>query len=386
MKIVKLQNTLLALLFFSINFEVWDPLNTGGIFSLAKFFGIIYLVSILPSINKFIVIPKKIRSILIPIFLFYFLLFLMNIININYLANDVFSSSILLNIIFFVFIINHERLVPGVIEKSFIGFLIGALLSTAAFYFGIGLEIESDGRVKLFGDNQNLIGIRMVVASFLLTHYILKYRYTLSKILIALLFLAYMPILTLLFNTGSRVSVISLLLGTALFFILYRTKKIATKAVSMIVLLSFSGIVIDSVLKSDVVGARLTKTIEEGNLAGRDEIWSDILPLIQNNFLLGVGQTGYIDFFRRIRDAVPSPHNVIIEVMSYTGIIGTVLYLLFVYRVFFSSLRYYFKYNELIPLLFAVPVAGILFSGQILTFKLGWFIFAYAATRNYYTK
>ena len=386
MRLSKLQSISLALLFFSINFEVWDPLNTGGIFSLAKFFGITYLVSILPSINKFIVIPKKIRSILILIFLFYFLLFLMNVININYLANDVFSSSILINIIFFVFIINHERLVPGVIEKSFIGFLIGALLSTAAFYSGIGLEVESDGRVKLFGDNQNLIGIRMVVASFLLTHYILKYRYTLSKTLIALLFLAYMPILTLLFNTGSRVSVISLLLGTALFFILYRTKKITVKALSMVILLSFSGIVIDSVLKSDVVGARLTKTIEEGNLAGRDEIWSQILPLIQNNFLFGVGRTGYIDFFSRIRDTVPSPHNVIIEVMSYTGIIGTVLYLLFVYRVFFSSLRYYFKYNELIPLLFAIPIAGILLSGQILTFKLGWFIFAYAATRNYYTK
>lgn len=386
MRLSKLQSISLALLFFSINFEVWDPINTGGIFSLSKFFGMIYLVSILPSINKFIVIPKKIRSILIPIFLFYFLLFLMNVININHSSNSVFSSSILLNIIFFVFIINHERLVPGIIEKSFIGFLIGALLSTAAFYSGIGLEVESDGRVKLFGDNQNLIGLRMVVASFLLTHYILKYRYTLSKILITMLFLAYIPILTLLFNTGSRVSVISLLLGTALFFILYRTKKIAAKAVSMVVLLSFSGIVIDSVLKSEVVGARLTKTIEEGNLAGRDDIWREILPLIQNNFLFGVGQTGYIDFFSRIRGTVVSPHNVIIEVMSYTGVIGLVLYLLFVYRAFFSSLRYYFKYNELIPLLFAVPIAGILLSGQILTFKLGWFIFAYAATRNYYTK
>lgn len=385
MKLVKLRNISLLLLFFSINFEVWDPLNTGGFFSLSKFLGIIYFATILPHLNKFIVVPKKMRGVLTPLLLFYLLLLLMNIFNLGQYSSDVFSSSILLNIIFFIFIVNHERLVPGIIEKAFIGFLVGALLTVAAFYLGIGVSLEPDGRVSLFGENENIIGIRMVIATFLLTHYLLKYGRTLPKLFVLLLFFAYPPLITLLLNTGSRVSAISLMLGAALFFILYRSKNIAIKAIVISVFLVFSGVAVEYVLNSEVVGHRLINTIEDQDLAGRDYIWLSIRPLIENNILFGVGQTGYIDFTYKVSGKYFSPHNVIIELMSYVGLIGVTLYFLFLYRVFWSSLTYYFKHREVIPLLFAIPIAGLLLSGQILTFKLGWFIFAYAATRRYST-
>lgn len=386
MKLSRLQDYSLIMLFFSINFEVWDPLNTGGYFSLSKFFGIIYFFTILPRLNSFLVIPKKIKGVLIPLFLFYFLLLLMNFLNLGYYSSDIFSSSILLNIIFFVFILNHERLRSGIIEKSFIGYLVGAMLTVVAFYYGIGVTIESDGRVSLFGDNQNLIGIRMVVATYLLTHYLLKYGLVLPKPLVLSISLAYIPIIMLLLNTGSRVSTISLMLGGSLFLIMYRSKNYITKLFLIGFFIAFSGMVLEWILNSEVVGSRLVKTIEEGNLAGRDTIWETVLPLIKDHILFGVGQTGYIDFTYKISGKYFSPHNVLLEIMSYTGLVGLILYLLFVCRVFLSSLRYYFKFRELIPLLFAVPVAGVLLSGQILTLKLCWFIFAYAATRKYYIK
>ncbi len=385
MKYSKLQSLSLILFFFSVNFEIWDPFNTGGFFSLAKLFGIIYFLTILPTINKFIVIPKKIRGIVTPLILFYILLLLMNSLNIGYASSDFLSTSILLNIIFFIFVINHERLMPGIIEKAFIGFLFGAVLSVICFYLGIGVEVTLDGRVSLFGDNQNIIGLRMVIALFFLTHLLTKYGKNLSKTFSLSLILLYFPLNTLLLNTGSRVAVISLMVGVVLFIALYKFKNILIKALILLAFILLSGAGLNFILSSEVVGKRLMQTVEQGNLAGRDDIWRSILPLIQDNLLFGIGQTGYADLTIKAFGRLTSPHNVILEVLSYTGFIGLFLYLLFIYRAFFSSLKYYIKYGDVIPLLFAIPVAGVLLSGQMLMFKLGWFVLAYAATRKYYT-
>lgn len=383
-KLNKIQNYALILVFFSINFEVWDPLNTGGFFSLSKLTALIYFITISFNFNKFIFFPKKVRGTLILLSLFYILLIIMNSLNINGFSSDFLSMSILLNIFIFILIINHERLVSGIIEKAFIGYLIGALLTVIAFYLGIGVEIESDGRVTLFGDNQNLIGIRMVVAMFFLTHIIIKCWHDFSKLVVLAFSLLYIPLTVLLINTGSRVSTISLFLGAVVFIALNKFKNKFIKVFVVLFFFVTSGAILDFILNAEVVGERLIKTIEEGNLAGRDDIWRAIWPLIQDNVLLGVGQTGYIDLTLKTFGRVVSPHNVILEVLSYTGIIGLSFYLLFIYKAFLPSVRYYFKYGYVIPLLFAIPVAGILLSGQILTFKLGWFIFSYAVTRKYY--
>lgn len=384
MKLNKLQSASLVLLFFSINFEVWDPLNTGGFFSLSKIFSIVYFLTILPSFNKYIKIPKSLFGALIPLFLFYTLLVMMNVLNLGYLSSDFLSFSILLNIVFLVFLINHERLAPGIIEKAFIGFLAGALLTTAAFYLGVGVEVESDGRVTLFGDNQNLIGIRMVVAIFYLTHIIIKYWHNLSKLGILFFLLLYIPLTTLLLNTGSRISAISLVFGAIVFIALNKFKSKFIKILVLLISFFASGAILKLILSSEVVGKRLIKTIEEGNLAGREDIWRVIWPLIQDNILLGIGQTGYFELTQKTFGHAVSPHNVILEVLSYTGLFGLSLYLMFIYKAFLPGVKYYFKYNYLIPLLFIIPIAGILLSGQILTFKLGWFVLSYAVTRKYY--
>lgn len=384
MKIIRLQNALLYGLFFSVNFEVWDPLNTGGYFSLSKFFGILYFLTILPHLNKFISIPNRVKIPVIYIIIFYLLLLLINIFHLGYYSNDAFSTSILLNVCFFVFIVNHERIFPGVIEKSFIWFLYGALISTAAFYVGVGVEVTIDGRVSLFGDDENLIGFRMLIALLVLTHYVTKNSRNLSKPFILIVGLAYFPLTALLLSTGSRTSVISLILCGCVFIILYKTNNIITKISSIILFLLSASFILNLILQSEVVGPRLMLSLKERSLAGRDDIWGNILPLVEENFLFGVGQTGYIDFSHRIFGQYASPHNVILEVLSYTGIIGLFLYLAFIITSFLYSFNYYLKSGELIPLIFAIPILGLLLGGQLLVIKLGWFIFAYSATRNYY--
>ena len=70
--LLPIQNFFLYIYFFSLNFE---SLNIGGVFSISKFTGILYLISILPQLKDFFLLDKKILFFLRPLFIFLLLLF-----------------------------------------------------------------------------------------------------------------------------------------------------------------------------------------------------------------------------------------------------------------------------------------------------------------------
>jgi O-antigen ligase len=383
---LKIQNVLLYLFFFTLNFEVWDPLNTGGFFSIAKLTGFLYAISLVPKIQMFLKIPKVFKPYVRLISFFYVFLVCISLININIYSTDFLQLSILQNLVLFVFLLNHELLNPGVLEKSFIYFFLGSMVLALCFYLGIGLGISDDGRISLFGDNENIIGVRMVISTLILTHILLKYRNVMSKFTFLLLPLFYIPLISLTLNTGSRLSFISLFLGIAVTIVLYKNRSVFNKIFILLSGLIASIFLFNLAMETEVLGARLTKTANEGNLAGRDDIWLSILPLIENNWIIGVGNTGYVEYVSRIYGKIISPHNVIIEVLAYSGIIGLSLFLNFIGSTFLLAFKYFRKYNEVIPFVFIVPISGIILSAQILTFKLGWVIFAFAVSRSTYIK
>jgi hypothetical protein len=381
---LSIQNKLLYLFFFSLNFEIWDPLNTEGSFSVAKLTGFLYAFSLIPKLGHFLIIPHQLKSLVRLILFFYAFIVIINLINLNNFSSDFLFFSFLQNIILFLMLLNHERLNPGTIEKGFISFFLGSIALAGFYFLGIGVETSAEGRVSLFGDNENIIGVRMVVSSLILTHIILKYKQKIFKIVYYVLPLLYFPFVLLILKTGSRLSFISLFLGFSIIFILYQNKNIVSK-ILVLVIGAFTAIFLfDLAMQSEVLGVRLTKTAESGHLGGRDEIWFSLLPLIENNWLIGVGKTGYAEYAIRFYGVLKSPHNVIVEVLAYTGIIGLLLFLSFVFKSFWYSFKYLKYYNEIVPFIFVIPISGILLSAQILTFKLGWVIIAYAASRKLY--
>lgn len=383
---LRIQNILLVVFIFSVNFEVWDPFNTGGFFSIAKFTGFLYAASLIPKLKYFLALPKAITTFLNPIILFYLLLVVLNIFNIGNNTTSFLETSMLQNIILFWFLLNHERLNPGIIEKGFMGFLFGSLALAILYKFGIGVNAEVGGRVSIFGDNQNNIGIRMAISSLFLTYLIFKQNKNRKKLVFLAMLLTYIPLIDLMINTGSRVSFISLSLGLMMFFLLYRTRAKILKPLILIVGVGLIYFIFQAALQTEVLGDRLAGAAEDGDLAGRDRIWSNIIPLIKDNFIYGVGRNGYIEYMTSNYGRVSSPHNVILEVLAYTGIIGLSIFLYFLFKAFNSSYVYYRKYKNLVPLIFILPLTGLLLSGQILYTKIAWLIFAYAASRKLYLK
>ncbi len=375
MNLSKIQHWALFFFFFSINFEVWDPFNTGGFFSISKLTGILYLLTILPDIKQFLEI-KYIKKVLSPIWFFFILLTVISLLNINSVSSSFFDFSVFQNIFLFWILINHERKVPGILIRGFFAFAMGSIFLSILYYYNIGVEYEA-GRVSLFGDNENTIGMRMSISVIILLVTIVHNPLRLKKTRF-LLIVAIPIMLKLLAESGSRVAFISFALMFILGTILYKTKKTWYKLIVLMFGSALFIFVIQYLLSSEIIFLRLMHTVEEGNLAGRDVIWQGIIPLIQENPIFGVGKTGYAAYSKQVFHQLSSPHNVFIEITCYTGIVGLFTYLLFIYRAALLSWKTYKIKKEYLSILLFIPILGYLLSGQILVNKIGWVIFAYA--------
>ncbi len=385
MKLIKIQNICLYLFFISINFEVWDPFNTNGLISISKLFGYLYVLSLIPNFSKSVQ-TQNILIYLRPLFLFFLVLTIVNLFNLSDKYDSFLNLTIFQNILFFWFLVNHELRYKGVLNHALLFFALGSFALSLCYYFDIGVEYEQfTGRISIFGDNQNIIGIRMVVSTFILLAY-LQPPFPLSKRNRLLLLLLIPLMLALLINTGSRVSFISLILGLGVIGVLHKTKGSISK-----IMIVFTGILMlifltQYALSSEVLGERLQGATNDGALTGRDTIWLQILPLIQENIFFGVGDLGYLSYSDLIFGTKLSPHNVIIEILAYTGIIGLAIYFNFLSKIVKTAYRYYRKSKRVLQLVLLVPILGMLLSGQLLGVKLGWLIFAYVASKQFNLK
>jgi len=254
-------------------------------------------------------------------------------------------------------------------------FAIGSICLALLYHAGIGVEYDG-GRVSLFGDNENIIGIRMAISSVIIGLIVIQNQFTLSKF--RFIFLAAIPVmLKLMAETGSRVALFSFVLMFVTGTLLFKTKKSWYKIIILAVGAIAFIYIIQYLLQSEILLQRILLTRSESDLAGRDNIWQKLIPLIKENPVFGVGITGYEEFARSKLSQNTSPHNVIIEILCYSGIIGLIFYSFFIFRVTKQALSVLRTKKIIMPLLLLVPVAGIILSGQILNVKIGWLIFAY---------
>ena len=374
-----LQRITLYIYFFSLNFEVF---NLFGLSSTAFITGVVYFISVFPEITSFSNI-SQIKKFLQPIIIFWILLTIISIININSYSGSFFDSSLLLNIILFLIIINHERKDSGVILKAIFSFALGTAVLTLLYNLGIGIEIDG-GRISIFGDNENIIGIRLSISIIVFFYIILEDPFSFGFWRF-LLFIPIPDMLMFMFATGSRLAFISFALEFVVGVIFYQTKKRWYKIILLILAIGASAYFFQLMKQSEILINRLLLTRETGDLAGRDIIWLELMPLIKANFIWGVGETGYKAFTYRIFGGDKSPHNVILEVLSYTGIIGLVLYLNFIAKATLQSWKTFKINNYLLPLLLMIPVFGVIVGGQALNVKIVWAILAFAVSTVFYT-
>lgn len=176
-------------------------------------------------------------------------------------------------------------------------------------------------RITAFGQNANLSAIIMSVGALILLNLRPK-----------LLTWPIVPIIGLaIIQTGSRGGLMCLVLGLLVWAIgSGRTMAARLRGVvAGLVVLAVLGI---GVWRSDMLRTRLLASAEQGSFAGRELIYPAAISMISERPVLGWGPIGnQFEIAARIgeekkdrRDA----HNLVLDLMSSTGILGTIPFLI----------------------------------------------------------
>jgi hypothetical protein len=374
MSISRIQNITLYIFFFFVNFQT---LGVYGI-SLPKISAFIYLVSILPELGKFVLI-KKVKPFIIPIWLFFLLLTLVSLFHIKGWEVSFFDFQLFQYIAIFWFMINHGYHRPLVMENGMLSLAFGSITVAVLYSSGIGIEIV-DGRSLIFGENPNLIGLNMCITIIILCLAVLQNKLKLGKVRYLLL----LPIplmLQLMADTASRVAFIAFVLSFVVGVLFLQVKSRWLKLVVILIGTVVFVAILQYLLHSELLMARLIASYQIGDLSGRQQIYNRILSVVEQNLIFGIGKTGYFYLF-----GIGSPHNVFLEILVYTGVAGLILYLTFLFSLVRIAYKYMRRTGYILSLLLYIPVLGMLLSGQVLEKKIVWIIYAYTVSCSFEIK
>ncbi|UNC93591.1 O-antigen ligase family protein [Candidatus Contubernalis alkaliaceticus] len=241
-------------------------------------------------------------------------------------------------------------------------FLAGALFSCYGLYKA--LLLQDFGRQVLV-DSQNPNNFsRSLTLSLLAAPLLwdwLKNTWTRSFLL-----LGSMVIVTMIFLTGSKGAWIALLITFITFtvFISLKQKKINSRllmtAVLLFTLIFFVILMGGELFARFEAFVRFTDLMEEGigTATGRTEIWSAGFKLIQDNFLFGVGLNNFAYWVGR------EPHSIYISILAEQGVIGLIIFLLFMGIIIWDLLKFSKDIRAQTALLFTLSV---LFGGLAAT-------------------
>lgn len=369
----KIARAALYVFMFSINYEMFNLVGNSGSLSVGRITGFLYLGVLLYQRIRLDIYPFK--NLLYPLILFFTAITVSSAVNLNPFSLQIFDVSIVQNVVLFFLLLIHERNDSGVLEKSLYSFALGTVLLGMFYLAGVGVEYTV-GRLSLFGDNENIVGLRMCISSIIIIYSVLIYGKKLSWR--ALFLILPIPVLlSVMLKTGSRVAFISFVLMAAVLLFLYLRvasykKVIITLMFASIGLYLFKLSVVSNVLLMD----RLY-VAEQGDLAGRQDIWHTYLKYLWQSPILGYGFSGFNELGRKAFGAHTSPHNVIIEIMLYGGFIALIAYGWFLFKVFYYGYRRFLSEKKYLGLLLMIPYIGSVISAQVMITKLMWFILAF---------
>ena len=358
MYITKAQNFTLYIFLFFINFQELKIFNLDYL-SIPKLSAFIYLLTILPQFPKFFS-TKRIKPFLVPIWLFFVLLTIVSLWNISKTAFSFFDFQLFQFIILFWIMLNHGRDRPRVLEKGMLILAFGSLILAIFYYFGIGIDYNLPGRISMFGDNENIIGLRMCISIIILSLAILQNKLELGKIRY-LMFLAIPIMFSLLVATASRTAFLAFLLSIIVGIYFFPSKTNWRKMILIAMSTIFIVIIWPFLMQYKVLILRLLLFYEYGDVSNRTLIWEGLIPVIQNNPIFGIGKTGYFSLFGK-----GSPHNVFLEILCYTGGIGLLFYMTFLFAIFRETYRYMRRTGYLLPILLSISILSFLSSVSIL--------------------
>lgn len=390
-KIFKVNFSLLFLVFFSglLAFGTWNPFvpfnpdndaESGiGLIQLTSVIFIIYLLMRKKSVG---ISMKRWSNVL---YAFYFIFALTALVDINNISITTLSVLIKLLLVIFLCILLPYLMIENknYIYISIYTFSIVSSIIAVLFWCGFleSFITYSQGRFCLFGENPNSTSARFSLAFIFFFDILLRNPFNWSKIRYwQLLFL--IPLINIVFASGSRGSSIILVISIFLYLILYPHKNVINKIFVIIFFVSIfvvGGIYL-LVNNSDyVIIERLLETYNVGGDASRDMLNFYAISIWLDSPIMGEGIVGFQKEMLLQFNETRTVHNLYYYILSTSGIIGFIPFICFVYQLFKDAISV--KKQE--PVSFVVLIFMLLMAyktGGILTYMLMWYVFSIIIT------
>jgi O-antigen ligase len=367
----KIINFLIYFFVFSICFERLTLFEQNLDFFFTKISSAFLIIFTLFDL-KFWKSLKNIKYYAFLLLIYFLFLTYSNFNNRTQVYTEYFDYLFFLNILIFLTLGSNFNRDTSLVSKTFFVFLVGNFILTVLFFFGIGktdLSLELEGRASIFGNNQNYLGLSLSLSSLYILYNLFLFQNNKFKLFFYLI--AFFPISYFMISTGSRTAFLLFILGIVIIVIF---SKNINKINKILFFIFFTVVTIQLfILFKDKLDLfqRLTATIEDGDSANRDVIWSGLLYFFSDFIFLGVGKTGYL---RMIGDL--SPHNAFLEVLLYTGVIGLSIFLFFILSLYKNILNINSHSNNFFPIVIFIGVLGILITGQLFDQKVIWYFMA----------
>jgi len=281
----------------------------------------------------------------------------------------------------FIVILNYFVKHADVRDNAMLAFAIGAVFVVFLSFINVGAEINSDGRLSWHSSDIIELSIKMAASISVILTIIFRHKHPL-KISIFWLALSVQLLLWFIMQSGSRTSLLILLINLIFFLIFLRKNK---KNIFFLILIAFIPLIL-FYLQTEIMqerindGINMETTSNNDALGGRLYLWSNMLPIAFKSFFWGHGLSGVDYELYTVFGSVRSTHNALLEALLKTGIIGFLLYSLFLYRLFISSFRTY--KDNYISILLLVVAFGIVASIHPSISKIFWLISAYIASSS----
>lgn len=367
----------LIIIAFSVllSFGTLDPIfPVGSVVNTIDIFFVLFILAFITlKFKYFLTIFFSIDFYLLSLI---FILFIFGQVVNGYsvLLKPLINYKFFLCILFFLTLSKFFSNNPKVIHYSMTAFSVSCFIFSIIILF-LKPELYQiiKGQLIVLEENPNSTSSRLVIAVIYIVYFIIRNPLNWGRLrflgAILLPSLVYMIILS-----GSRGSLLSMILGTYMIFLLSdigKTKKIILNAIFGII----SIYIFKMILLSEDLGARWEMALE-GDTAGRTDIWTTVIEIAYSN-PLGVGETGYIEKMNSSYGYYIDTHNLFLYVLVCGGYISLFLFIILWIRILLKSLRNYIYNKDILPIvMFIIILFLVSKTGGVITFLLFWFIFA----------
>lgn len=323
--------------------------------SIVKYIGILIFLFILSDINILLNRPKGFFLIAIP----FIIGGLSDLFNLNHDIgfNDIIRPFLILIFILLTYNISINGKLNSVVQfiyYSTIIFLLYQLFFSYDFNEANNeVLIDEDIRNTALGIDPNFAASYLILG-FIISIYIILKAIPSSKILKYIAVISVLPFLLAIIKTGSRGGLVALFLGVISIAFSSTTRKQVIYSLLFIVLIF--GVGAYMVINDKSFMMRILFSVNEGDSAGRDWIWSKAWELTQSLPLFGFGFKGYMFELGYVTGhPTRATHNTFLAMLLSTGWMGLLVFVSF--YLYISKIVW--KYRTL-------PYGNFLFSAFII--------------------